>query len=194
MCCGLEPSQLELLGSKAGAAWAGRALAERPCHFPRLAGPKALRHSLTPSLKRPASLRGQKPSSGLPGPSPLSPPGAPSSQLQRLPSSRWPTAGLAERLPDVAGGAAVWVRWAAVNASEKCWGLAPGKECVWLVWGYHAQITLHLLSPSLPTSVGRRIHNRKIKSIRHCRRCQCTPSWPPIAPLSRVSAGSTRSY
>ena len=140
MCCGLEPSQLEmmnieLLGSKAGAAWAGRALAERPRHFPCLAGPKPLRHSLMPSLKRPPSLRGQKPSSGLPGPAPLSPPGAPSSQLQKLPSSRWPTAGLAEWLPDVAGGAAGWVHWAEVNASEQCWGLAPGKECVWLVWG-----------------------------------------------------------
>lgn len=44
-------------------------------------------------------------------------PGAPDGQFQKLPLSRWPTAGLPEQLPDVAGGAAGWLGQAEVTAS-----------------------------------------------------------------------------
>lgn len=65
------------------------------------------------------------------GPASLSPPGAPSSQLQKLPFSRWPTAGLVEWLPDVAGRAAGWLHWAEVTALDQSWGPAPrGRVCL----------------------------------------------------------------
>lgn len=161
MCCGLGPGQLEmesmkLLGSKGGAVWAGRALSPAPGH----------------SLNRPPPSRGPKPSRGLPGPAPLCPPGAPSSQLQKLPFTRWPTAGLAERLPEVAGEAAGWVPWAEVAPSERSRGLASGEEGQ-AGPGHRAPKVVVLLPlpprsvSSLPTSVGWCFHNRKIKSICH---------------------------
>lgn len=79
VCCGLGSSQLEmmnikLLESKAGAVWVGQALAEFPLHFPGLAEPRPRPEV---SLKKPPSLRGWKPSRGLLGPAPPSPPGTP---------------------------------------------------------------------------------------------------------------------
>lgn len=213
MCCGLGLGQSgmvtwELLGSKAGAVWGGqpcgRALTAESPPLPWPGKPKpTLNVHLTPSLKRPPSSRGQGPSSGLPDPAPLPPCGAPSSQLQNLPFSRWPTAGLAKWLPDVAGMAAGWLHRAEVAAPAQSWGLAPrGGMCLVSLGATCPNnpscLPLPSNIPSLPTSVGCCFHNRKIKSIRRCGKMSVGSALASnssiVSGLAGLRAGSTHSY
>ena len=102
-----EMMNIKLLESKAGAVWAGQAHPEFPLHFPGLAEPKPRPEAQPDAVPKKASIpervetikRAPAPSSSLST-------WNPGRQLQMLPSSTWPTAGLAERLPDAAGGVA----------------------------------------------------------------------------------------
>lgn len=134
-----EMMNIKLLESKAGAVWAGQALPEFPLQFPGLAEPKPRPEAQPDAVPKKASIpervetikRAPPPSSSLPT-------WTPGRQLQTLPSSTWPTAGLAERLPDAVGGVAGWVPWAEVTApgavlGAGAWGgmclAGPGASC-----------------------------------------------------------------
>lgn len=128
---------MELPGSKAGAVWAGQPqggalTSQSPLAVPAWQSPNPCPEAQPNSLPKKASItEGEETIRWALRSSFCLPPGAPSSQLQKLPFSRWPTAGLAKFLPDVASGAACWLHRAEVTASEQSWGLAPkGGMCV----------------------------------------------------------------
>lgn len=78
-------------------------------------------------------LKGWKSSNGPAGPASLT--WSPGCWRQRPPFSRWRTAGLDDRLPDVAswaGKQAVLDRGHQFRVA-RAW--CPGRECVWLAWG-----------------------------------------------------------
>lgn len=125
----------------------------RPAPLP--GGPNPCpRYSPTASLKGPPSREGRNHQVGsqvqLPSPdlvelAPLPPLGG---QFQKLLLTRWPTAGLPEWLPDVAGGAAGWLHQAEVTAAGQSWGLVPrGGLRLAGLGGRRTHITLQLLSP-----------------------------------------------